>query len=94
MDKIIVKGGNRLTGSVNIEGSKNAVLPILVASLLPVKGSSVLTNVPNLSDVDTLTSLLKLLGAKVETEEGTVKVDSSNGLSYNCLLYTSPSPRD
>lgn len=83
MDKIIVKGGNRLAGSVNIEGSKNAVLPILVASLLPVKGSSVLTNVPNLSDVDTLTSLLKLLGAKVETEEGTVKVDSSNGLSYN-----------
>ena len=83
MDKIIVKGGNRLTGSVNIEGSKNAVLPILVASLLPVKGSSVLTNVPNLSDVDTLTSLLKLLGAKVETEEGTVRVDASNGLSYN-----------
>ena len=83
MDKIIVKGGNRLAGSVNIEGSKNAVLPILVASLLPVKGRSVLTNVPNLSDVDTLTSLLKLLGAKVETEEGTVKVDSSNGLSYN-----------
>ncbi|WP_462421591.1 UDP-N-acetylglucosamine 1-carboxyvinyltransferase [Salinicoccus sp. Marseille-QA3877] len=83
MDKIIVKGGNRLTGSVNIEGSKNAVLPILVASLLPVKGSSVITNVPDLSDVDTLTSLLKLLGAKVETEEGAVRVDSSNGLSYN-----------
>lgn len=83
MDKIIVKGGNRLKGSVNIEGSKNAVLPILVASLLPVKGSSVITNVPNLSDVDTLTSLLKLLGAKVKTEEGTVKVDSSNGLTVN-----------
>ena len=83
MDKIIVKGGNKLKGSVNIEGSKNAVLPILVASLLPVKGSSVITNVPNLSDVDTLTSLLKLLGAKVDTEEGTVKVDSSKGLSYN-----------
>lgn len=83
MDKIIVKGGNRLTGSVNIEGSKNAVLPILVASLLPVKGSSLLTNVPDLSDVGTLTSLLKLLGAKVETEEGAVRVDSSNGLSYN-----------
>ncbi len=83
MDKIIVKGGNKLTGSVIIEGSKNAVLPILVASLLPEKGKSYITNVPDLSDVDNLTTLLKLLGAEVAAGEGTVSVDASNGLSHN-----------
>lgn len=83
MDKIIVKGGRKLTGSVTIEGSKNAVLPILVASLLPEKGKSYITNVPELSDVENLTSLLKLLGAEVETGNGTVSVDASKGLDHN-----------
>ncbi|CAM4338464.1 UDP-N-acetylglucosamine 1-carboxyvinyltransferase [Lacicoccus alkaliphilus] len=83
MDKIIVKGGQKLTGSVTIEGSKNAVLPILVASLLPEKGKSDITNVPELSDVENLTSLLKLLGAEVETGNGMVSVDASKGLNHN-----------
>lgn len=83
MDKIIVKGGRKLKGSVTVEGSKNAVLPILVASLLPEKGKSYITNVPNLSDVDNLTTLVKLLGAEVETGDGTVSVDASNGLNHN-----------
>lgn len=83
MDKIIVKGGNKLNGSVDIEGSKNAVLPILVASLLPARGKSLITNVPDLSDVETLTSLLELLGADVELKDGKVAVDASNGLTHN-----------
>ena len=48
MDKIIINGGNRLTGEVQVEGAKNAVLPILTASLLASEGKSKLTNVPDL----------------------------------------------
>ena len=81
MESIIVKGGKRLSGSVRIEGSKNAVLPILTASLLPETGVSYLKNVPKLSDVDNLTELLEHLGADTERNNGTVKIDAADGLS-------------
>ena len=48
MDKIVIKGGNRLTGEVKVEGAKNAVLPVLTASLLASEGQSKLVNVPDL----------------------------------------------
>ena len=52
MDKIIIQGGNnRLVGTVQIEGAKNAVLPLLAATVLASKGKTILTNVPVLSDV-------------------------------------------
>ncbi len=51
MDKFIVEGGNRLKGSIEISGSKNAALPIIVASLLAEKGKTVLSNVPELMDI-------------------------------------------
>ncbi|WP_017549601.1 UDP-N-acetylglucosamine 1-carboxyvinyltransferase [Salinicoccus carnicancri] len=76
MESIIVKGGNRLSGSVKIEGSKNAVLPIMTASLLAEDGVSKLINVPLLSDVDNLADLLKYLGAEVERADGSVKIDA------------------
>ena len=51
-DKIIVTGNHpRLKGTVEIEGAKNAVLPLLAATILPSEGETVLSNVPNLSDV-------------------------------------------
>jgi UDP-N-acetylglucosamine 1-carboxyvinyltransferase len=81
MDKIIVKGGKKLSGSVKIEGSKNAVLPILAASLLAEKGTSVLTNVPQLSDVSTLSMLLEHLGAEVEIHENSVSINAETKLS-------------
>lgn len=81
MDKIIVKGGRVLSGSVKVEGSKNAVLPILAASLLAAEGTSVLTNVPRLSDVSTLSKLLEYLGAEVNNEEGQLSIDASSKLS-------------
>ncbi|HBQ62603.1 MAG TPA: UDP-N-acetylglucosamine 1-carboxyvinyltransferase, partial [Trichococcus sp.] len=61
MEKIIVRGGNRLEGTVKVEGAKNAVLPILAATLLASEGQSVLTNVPILSDVFTMNNVLKHL---------------------------------
>ncbi|WP_239740963.1 UDP-N-acetylglucosamine 1-carboxyvinyltransferase [Mammaliicoccus sp. M-M45] len=80
MDKIVVKGGASLNGTVVVEGAKNAVLPILTATLLPSTGQSVLTNVPKLSDVDTINTVLTHLNADVEYEadKNTVKVDASN----------------
>ncbi len=65
MDKFIIEGGKRLSGTVQIEASKNAVLPILAASLLVTKGETVINNVPNLVDVETTLKVLEHLGAKV-----------------------------
>ena len=81
MEKIIVKGGNKLSGSVEIEGAKNAVLPILAASLLASEGQSIIKNVPELSDVDTLTNLNKILGAKVERGKNQVTINASGELT-------------
>ena len=64
MEEIIVQGGNRLEGVVKVEGAKNAVLPILAATILAETGTVRLTNVPVLSDVDTLTSLLEAIQVK------------------------------
>lgn len=83
MESIIVKGGNRLSGSVKIEGSKNAVLPIMTASLLAEKGTSTLNNVPLLSDVDNLGNLLEYLGARVERSNGSVQIDATGRLDCN-----------
>ena len=81
MERIIVKGGRKLSGSVKIEGAKNAVLPILAASLLASEGKSVIRNVPELSDVSTLADLLSILKADVEVDKTKVTVDASNELS-------------
>jgi UDP-N-acetylglucosamine 1-carboxyvinyltransferase len=82
LEKLLVRGGNKLTGTVQIEGAKNAVLPILAATLLADEGSSVITNVPELSDVYTINELLKSLNASVEFENNTVKVKAIEKLEF------------
>ena len=77
MAKIIVKKSNPLKGSVKIDGAKNAVLPIIAATLL-AKGKSVIKEVPNLRDVHVISDLLRLLGAEVEYEGKTLTVDATN----------------
>jgi UDP-N-acetylglucosamine 1-carboxyvinyltransferase len=66
MDKFLIEGGRRLSGTVRIQTSKNAVLPILAASLLVEKGKTTINNVPDLADVDVMLRVLERLGAKVE----------------------------
>ena len=76
MAKIVVTGGNALNGEVHISGAKNAVLPILCATLLadaPVE----ITNVPHLHDVITTVKLLGELGAKVTVDQGTLSRGSA-----------------
>jgi UDP-N-acetylglucosamine 1-carboxyvinyltransferase len=84
MEKIIVRGGNRLEGTVKVEGAKNAVLPILAATLLASEGQSVLTNVPILSDVFTMNNVLKHLNVGVEFKEknNTILADASNDINF------------
>ncbi|MGL4797633.1 MAG: UDP-N-acetylglucosamine 1-carboxyvinyltransferase [Paraclostridium sp.] len=77
MAKIIVKKSNPLVGSVKIDGAKNAVLPIIAATLL-ADGKSVLKGVPNLKDVHVISDLLRHLGAEVEYKDGNLTVDASN----------------
>lgn len=67
MDKLIIRGGKRLKGSVEISGAKNAALPIMAASLLSVGYSTVL-NVPGLKDIMTMGRLLANLGAGFHIE--------------------------
>lgn len=77
MDKIIVTGGARLEGNITISGAKNAVLPIIVASLLSSSKCRI-QDVPRLADVSTISEVLEMLGAKVNFEGNTLDIDSSN----------------
>lgn len=74
MDKILIEGGNRLVGEVTVSGAKNAVLPLMAASLL-VDGWTTITNVPSLRDIDTFKVLLRHLGCEIESVgSGTLRI--------------------
>jgi UDP-N-acetylglucosamine 1-carboxyvinyltransferase len=74
MDKILIEGGNRLVGEVTVSGAKNAVLPLMAASLL-VDGWTTITNVPSLRDIDTFKVLLGHLGCEIESDgPGTMRI--------------------
>ncbi|NTP82703.1 UDP-N-acetylglucosamine 1-carboxyvinyltransferase [Enterococcus faecium] len=82
MEEIIVRGGNQLNGTVRIEGAKNAVLPILAASLLAEEGITTLDNVPILSDVFTMNQVIRHLNVDVDFDEqkNQVTIDASRQL--------------
>ena len=73
MEKLIVHGGNPLSGTVNISGSKNASLPILAATLL-TREECIIRRVPDVSDTNYMLQILQNLGAEVERASGTVVV--------------------
>ena len=75
MEKLLVSGGSRLSGSVRISGSKNSSLPIMAATLLSEE-PCVIHNVPDLSDTNYMVQILATLGAEAEMEDGTVKVQA------------------
>ncbi len=85
MDKLVIQGGHKLEGTVEVSGAKNAALPILAATVLS-KQKSVIKNVPSVSDILTMIKILKLLGAKVTHEGSTVTVDPS-GIKSPILDY-------
>jgi len=76
LERLIVKGGNRLVGTVKTSGAKNAVLPIIAASILGTSPSR-LDEIPALEDVRTICAVLECLGIKVDASEPhTLKIDS------------------
>ena len=77
MDKIIIEGKRPLSGTVEISGAKNAVLPIMTAALIP-SGISRITRVPKLRDTYTMIKLLEIVGANVEFTGNTLEIDSTN----------------
>ena len=62
MEKLVINGGHRLSGHVKISGAKNAVLPIIAATLLGQDTPSCLDEVPTLDDVQTIAEVLRELG--------------------------------
>ena len=83
MEKIIVRGGHKLNGTVRVEGAKNAVLPVIAASLIASEGKSIITDVPVLADVYTINEVLKNMNADLDFDanNNTIVVDASNQLT-------------
>lgn len=80
MDKFAIRGGNKLSGRITVEGAKNAALPIIAATLLIKKGESVLHNIPPLRDINTIIAMLEHIGAQVgfDRDSRTITVNAEN----------------
>jgi UDP-N-acetylglucosamine 1-carboxyvinyltransferase len=81
MDKLVIAGGKRLSGTVTISGAKNACLPILAATLLSDE-KSVIKNVPALRDMSTMLKILKNFGASVKQEGDCITVEPKGYTKY------------
>jgi UDP-N-acetylglucosamine 1-carboxyvinyltransferase len=77
LDKIIVRGGKALAGKVKVSGAKNAVLPIIAASILAEKGTCVIHDVPALDDVRTICNLLRSLGISLTYDREVLTIQAS-----------------
>ena len=79
MDKLLIEGGHPLRGRVKISGAKNAVLPVIAATLLGQDKASLLEEVPNLEDVLTISEIIRSIGAKVSynKEKELLEVDAT-----------------
>lgn len=80
MDKLVIEGGARLSGDVTISGAKNALLPMLAATLL-TEDDCVIKNVPTLRDTNTMLRLLRSLGKNVEMANGQIMVSQKGELN-------------
>ena len=76
MHRIIIEGGNDLTGDIRISGSKNSAVALVPAAVL-CDEEAIIANVPNISDIDALDEILKHLGANVRRENDVIRIDSS-----------------
>ena len=85
MQKLIIVGGKKLNGSINISGSKNATLPILAASILS-KNKVIIKNIPLVKDVETMIDLLSLLGSKFKLVKKRKKIEILNANELNTFV--------
>lgn len=77
MAQYIIEGGNKLEGEISASGSKNASLPIIAASILNGKNTT-LYNVPNIQDTKITLEILRLLGCKIDRKNGKIIIDSGS----------------
>ena len=82
MDRLIINGGKQLEGTISVSGSKNATLPIAVAASILADTSSVIHNVPNLNDIDSLCAVLEVLGATTKLENSTLYIEPGDRVAY------------
>jgi UDP-N-acetylglucosamine 1-carboxyvinyltransferase len=78
MDKLVIRGGRQLKGTVTASGSKNSSLPIIASTLLTGKGTFTLHHIPDLQDIKTFTQLLQHLGAETTFSDNTLRVSTEN----------------
>lgn len=81
MDKIMIRGGRPLAGSVRVSGAKNAALPIMAACLLS-EGCHSLSGVPSLKDIRTIREIMSGMGVAFTEEGKTLKIDASDIMEY------------
>lgn len=81
MSKYIIHGGKKLEGEVKISGSKNAVLPIIAATILN-EGKTTLYNIPNIHDTQMMFEILKKIGGKITKKSNKVIIDTCNINKY------------
>ncbi len=81
MDKFMIDGGNKLYGKVDIQGAKNAVLPLLAASVLTDEQVKI-RGVPAISDVENMLRILSELGCKIQRTKDCAIIDGSNAVSH------------
>lgn len=86
MQKLLIKGGKKLSGEVVISGSKNASLPIIISSLLFDDAIS-FENVPKVRDIYTLISLIRVLGREVDFDEEKEILKISKKIKISILLH-------
>ena len=85
--KFVVRGGNRLSGTVTIGGAKNSALPIVTAAALAAEGESILENVPDNSDIQHLCEILRALGCRVERVAETTLRIQARELEHHVAPY-------
>ncbi len=77
MDKMIIQGGKKLSGTITINGAKNSAVALLPAAILS-DDITTIKNVPNITDIDVLSEIIELLNGKIKHEKDTIIIDSSN----------------
>jgi len=80
LEKLVIEGGRPLSGAIKIHGAKNAALPILAAGMM-AEGTITIHNVPDLSDIQVMTGILRALGCRTEHQGDTVTVNTSTANS-------------
>ena len=90
MEAFLVEGGQRLEGTLRVDAAKNAVLPILAASIL-TEEEVVIRDCPGLRDVQAMISMLRMLGCQCEMQAGGVSIRSSASL-FSAVLFLPYTP--